>query len=485
MNQDIKKPRIAVIGAGVSGLATAWYLQKYAPTAEIHVVEASQDVGGVIQTKYQDPYLIELGADNFATLVPDAKEWVEELGLRQEFLSPKSDHRIAQVIRDGKLIPIPNGFSLMQPTNLWSVLSTPSLSMAGRLRLIGEYFIKPRTSQEDESVESFAVRRFGRECFDRLIEPIVGGIFTARSETLSMQATMPQFVEMERQYGGLIRATLAKRRSRAAAEEMARKASGARYDQFMAPKKGMSWWLQTVASKLNRPIMFRTTVVDVARDSAGSWRLNLSRTNETSVEPLCCDAVCIAVPSHRASVLVEKSHPQLAKQLQRIPYASSAVGVFAIEKNEIATSALCFGIVVPKIENRNCLAISLASEKYEGRCPDNVVIARVFMGGAVRPELMELSDARLLEMANQELHAMLGITSIPRSQTLVRWNNAMPQYLVGHMQLASSIRQSLAADPTLKLVGNAYDGVGIPQCVRLAKQTAKDLVTTLQTGGPR
>ena len=203
-------PRIAIVGAGISGLSTAWYLQKLLPNASIHLFEAGDQVGGVIQTVHTDPFLIEKGADNFATLMPDAIQMVDEMGLRDEFIAPKPDHRLAQVVRAGKVVPIPNGFSLMQPTRISSIVKTRALSLQGKLRMAAEYFVKRRESTTDESVESFAIRRLGRECFERLVETIVGGIFTARSETLSMQAAMPQFVSMEREHGWLIRVAIPK-----------------------------------------------------------------------------------------------------------------------------------------------------------------------------------------------------------------------------------------------------------------------------------
>ncbi len=159
-------------------------------------------------------------------------------GFARRVCDPNPEHRFAQVVHAGKVYPIPNGFSLMQPTQMAAILASPLLSWSGRLRILGEYFVRPRVSSEDESVESFAVRRLGRECFDRLVEPIVGGIFTARAETLSMHATMAQFVAMEKEHGSLIRAALAKRKSENQADKTARKATGARYDQFIAPKQG-------------------------------------------------------------------------------------------------------------------------------------------------------------------------------------------------------------------------------------------------------
>jgi protoporphyrinogen/coproporphyrinogen III oxidase len=484
---ESSSPRLAIVGAGISGLTTAWYLQRLLPNAHVDVFESSDKVGGVIQTHCQPPFLAELGADNFATLVPDALRMVEEMGLRDHFVSPKAEHRIAQVVRNGQVVPIPNGFSLMQPTRLSSVLTTPVLSFAGRLRLISEYCVKQSAQIDDESVESFAVRRLGRECFDRLVEPIVCGIFTARAETLSMQAAMPQFVSMEREHGGLIRGALAKRRSQNRFEVSARLANGARYDQFLAPSQGMGWWLQQIASSLKNPIKFRHRITQLQKQPNDTWLLSAIDHSQSSPQGVSAtfnyDAVCLALPSHAAASLLKPSHSKLAALLERIPYASSAVAILAVKREEIRPKAFCFGVVVPKIEHRNSLAISLASEKYTGRCPDDTVLVRVFMGGAIRPELLEQSDEQLLSLARNEVRELLGPSSLPRWQSLVRWNEAMPQYLVGHNQLIASIRELLTDDPTLRLIGNAFEGVGIPQCVKLARQTAEFYASRFASNG--
>lgn len=483
-SRHVRPLRIAVVGAGISGLTVAWNLERLLPNAIVDVFESADQVGGVIQTIDAAPILAELGADNFATLVPDAFCMVEEMGLQDQFIRPNSINRKAQVVRGGKLYPIPNGFSLMQPTRLSSVIASPILSPAGRLRLLFEYYVKRRNSLDDESVESFAVRRLGRECFDRLVEPIVGGIFTARAETLSMQAAMPQFVAMEREYGGLIRGAFAKRKSQSRSELAAREASGARYDQFLAPKLGMSWWMKKIAASLRHPILFRQRVVRLTKNDELSWTLHASNCNgknqSVQHEHPGYHAVCLALPSPRSAAILKVSHPSIAEKLDRIPYASSAVAVMAIERREIREDALCFGVVVPKLEHRDCLAISLASEKYTGRCPKELVLARVFMAGAVRPELMDKSDDELLHIARKEIKDLLGAQSLPRWQTLVRWTEAMPQYLVGHPLLVNSIRQSVDLDPTLRLVGNAFDGVGIPQCIQLARKTAEHFATLFQ-----
>jgi oxygen-dependent protoporphyrinogen oxidase len=478
----VSHPRIAIVGSGISGLSLAWYLQKRLPHASLTLIDSNRMVGGVIQTHVEAPYLIELGADNFATLVPDALQFVEEMGIRDEFVAPKREHRFAQVVRDGKLVPIPSGFSLMQPTKLTSILTTQTMSLAGRMRVLAEYFVPPRDRDDDESVESFAVRRLGRECFDRLIEPIVGGIFTARSETLSMQAAMPQFLEMEREHGGLIKAVLAKRKRQTQAEKMAKTATGARYDQFLAPKRGMSWWLNRIRDDLKGSVYLGHTVMSTTKNADGTWSLEVRGPDESSTpEHMEFDALCLAVSAPAASHLVKSVHPSLSSLLQRVPYASSAVAVLALNKNELSENARCFGVVVPAIERRESIAISLSSEKYDGRCPDDTLIARIFMGGALNPEILDKSDEQLLSAAKKEVRELLGIQSLPRWQRIVRWNSAMPQYLVGHRDWLQSVRNELAQEPTLRLIGNAYDGVGIPQCIRQARMTADYFTSLFQT----
>lgn len=489
------KIRIAVIGGGISGLATAWYLERNLSqaglsNASVHVLDTGSHVGGVIQTlsnehsnpiapDYSEPYLIELGADSFATLLPDAMQLVREMGLESEFITPKKNFRIAQVVHNGKLYPIPNGFSLMQPTRMGAILATPILSLPSRLRVLSEVFVKPKTDSEDESVASFAIRRLGKECFERLVEPIVGGIFTAKAETLSMQAAMPQFVRMEQEYGSLIRAALAKRRNASAEGKSAREASGARYDQFVAPKRGMSWWLEELARPLGNRLQSRSTATSLREIDTGQWEVKYRQSDPGQEHIEIFDAVCLALPSYRSAELLSAPCPKVAMLLDRIPYASSAIAVLALSRDEIHRNAFCFGSISPAIEHRNCLAISLSSEKYSGRCPDDTILARVFMGGALRPDLLELDDESLLRIAKQEVAELFGPHSKPKWERVVRWEQAMPQYLVGHLNLVQEIRSLVSKLNTLELTSNAFDGVGIPQCVRGAKQAAERLIDKL------
>ena len=465
--------RIAVIGGGISGLAASWELSR-AANVEATLLEASDRVGGILESIYDEGYLIERSADNFATLMPDALEFCREIGFESQLIRPQSHDRRAFVLNRSRILPIPLGFSLMQPTRIDSMLLTGTLSLAGKFRLAQEYFVPRRESNEDESLESFALRRLGREAYENLVEPIVSGIFTADPKTLSMQATMPQFVEMERLHGGLIRGHLRSRKTQA--KQIAGRASGARYDQFMAPAAGMSHWVQHIVQSLPRGCIQLSCGVrsaqQVSQDSsAPRWRLDTVR------GPMDFDGLVIGLPAGRTAKLLKASCPALSSMVGSIQYASSAVAVLIVDKADLKRRIDGFGLIVPRKEGRRVLAISYSSNKYAGRTPEDQILLRLFLGGAMAPDLVDESDARLHEMADEELRAILGWTGRkPRWQAIIRWKHAMPQYFVGHVQRIAEMDRTLSTLPGLQLCGAAYRGVGIPQCIRDGRRAAKTLL---------
>jgi oxygen-dependent protoporphyrinogen oxidase len=357
--------------------------------------------------------------------------------------------------------------------------------------LLSEFFVPKRDSKEDESLEDFACRRLGKEAFVRLVEPIVGGIFTADPQKLSMQATLPQFVEMEREHGGLIKGWLAQRRrnrnspkvagSRGAIEQQA---SGARYAQFLAPKQGMSWWIEEIAKQLTATkIHLNANVKSLQRnpehvrtDSIGRWSVELGTGEIKSF-----DAVVIATPSKTAGDLLQPLFADVGDLISRFRAASSAVAVMIVRKKDIAKMAWCFGIVVPAIENRRVLAISFTSLKYPGRVQDDEILVRLFLGGAMHPELLTLSNEQLLEIASEELREIIEWDGKARWSEVIRWESAMPQYDVGHLQQVELLEKLLEShDPTVRVAGATYRGVGVPQCIRSGRKAIEALKVVLQ-----
>lgn len=463
--------RIAVIGAGIAGLAAAIHMRKAQPESQVTIYESSGRAGGVLETIYDGPYLIERSADNFATLIPDALELCKLTGYTDQMISPQPNGRQAFVLNRGRILPIPVGFSLVQPTRVWPILTTGTLSLRGKLRMLGEYFVKARLSDEDESLESFATRRLGREAFENLVEPIVSGIFTADPSRLSVQATLPQFVKMEREQGGLIRGYLAARKQDAAA--VSRRASGARYDQFMAPRQGMSHWINHLVSTLPADtIRFHQPVEGIERQGADNWQVSTGGQSEQF------DAVIMAAPVQHAAKCLQSASADLASSLREIEYASSAVAVVIVDRAEIKGRIDGFGLIVPAREGRPVLAISYTSNKYAGRVPDDQLMLRIFLGGATQPEVVERSDEALMELASQQLREILDWRGEKfRWQGLVRWREAMPQYHLGHNARVESIMQQARQLGNLRLCGAGYSGVGIPQTVRSARLAVESLMT--------
>jgi protoporphyrinogen/coproporphyrinogen III oxidase len=444
-------------------------------------------LGGVLETIYQDDWLIERSADNFATLIPDARELSEACGLADTLIQPNQQDRQAFVYISKKCHPIPAGFSLMQPTRVLPILISGALSWRGKLRLLGEYWVaaRPRENSQsastdnfDESLKSFALRRLGQEAYERLVEPIVGGIFTADPNTLSMAATMPQFLAMEINCGGLIRGYLQSKRQDAASA--ARRASGARYDQFMAPRRGMSDWINSLAARLPANcVQLRQPVNSLRQATLGGDRTWIATTNDGS--QFQADAVIIATPAQATARLLTEAAPAAALLVGGIPYASSAVVAMIIDRKELKGRLDGFGIVIPSIEQRQALAISMTSNKYPGRTPQDQVLLRVFLGGAMHPEIMDLADAELSTIAAQEVQDIMGWTGQGLQwKAVIRWNQAMPQYLVGHVARLQQIEKLLAPLRSIQLCGAAYQGVGIPQCIRSGRQAARRILEVLR-----
>ncbi len=477
-------PRVAVIGAGISGLAAAAYLAKHLPRATIDIFESQGRIGGVIHTERfmadgAGEIQLEHAADNFASLLGHVDRLHKTLGIEPELLKPHLKYRFAQVVHRSQVTPIPLGFSMLQPSRLKPILSSPILSPLGKLRVLAEQIVPSRKSGDDESLKSFACRRLGKEAFEKLVEPIVCGIFTAKPESLSMQAALPQFVEMEAKFGSLIKAAKVARRKVSAKENMnadsAREATGARYDIFSAPRLGMSDWLQEIANALpsNVHIRLNSPVEAISQATDGKWDITAKDQRHTY------DGCIVALPAPQAAKLLSSCLPAVGNELGEIHYASSAVLVIGIKAAELQEKHRCFGIVVPQVENKNILAVSFSSLKYPGRCSDDQIICRIFLGGAVRPEIFDWDDERIKATAMTDVQALLGLKSAPLWTKLVRWPNSMPQYDVGHKQRVERIEALLQGYPTIKICGNAFRGVGIPQCVFSGETAATSLAGQL------
>lgn len=461
--------RIAIIGGGISGLAAAHRLRELAPNTKLTLFEATERVGGILQTTRQAGFLIERSADGFITNPPWALDLCHRLGISDQLLEINQDRRAFVVCR-GRLCEVPPGFTLMAPARLWPVLRSPILSPLGKLRLALEYFVpaRRRAAAEDESLAAFARRRLGREVFERLVQPLIGGIYTADPERLSLAATMPRFLEMERLAGGLLRA------SRRQAREQGGKtgdASGARFGLFMSLRNGMTSLVDALAGKLGSSIRLLSPVQSLEVTADKTWQIKTA-----AHEAERFDGVVLAAPVKAASELLRNVSPELAAEVVQIGRASSAIVCVGYRREQFSKPLQGFGFVAPRIESRSLLSVSYASLKYPGRAPNGHVLLRAFFGGALQPELALKSDGELLELTRRELGELLGLQGEPVITEIARWREAMPQYLLGHLQRVQKISALAAELPHFALAGNAFHGVGIPHCVRDGELAAENIL---------
>ncbi len=462
------RPRVAVLGGGISGLAAAHRLQELLPQAELKLFEASDRLGGVLQTQQHGCYQVELGSDSFITNKPQALDLCRRIGLEEELVTTNDRFRKTFVVCRGRLVEVPAGFLLMSPNRIWPLVTTPILSLWGKLRLGWEYFVPPRRSPQpnwDETLASFVTRRLGQETFERLVQPLIGGIYTADAEKLSLRATLPRFLEMEAQHGGLIRASLKKRGDRDAKAST----SGARYSLFVTPKNGLSSFIDRLAQTLSpQSVCLNAPVEGVCQGDHGRWQVQLA--DEVMG---FFDAIIVALPAPRAAVLLGEVNPSLSQQLGQIAYAGAAVVTLAYDRAQIRHALDGFGFVVPEVENRQILACSFSSVKFPGRAPEEKALLRVFVGGAKHPEMLKLSDEQLQRLVQEELGDLLGVSGNPELGVVSRYDGKMPQYHLGHLELVEQIEKSAATLPGLELCGNAYRGVGIPDCIASGWQAAE------------
>jgi len=463
--------QVAVIGAGISGLAAAWQIRRLRPEAEVVVFERQAEVGGVLGTVRENGFQVERSADNFITTLPWGVQLCRDLALDDQLVTTHPQHRRAFVVWRGRLHPLPDGFLMMAPTRLWPLATTPLLSPLGKLRAAMEYFIPPQSDDRDESLAQFARRRLGREVYERLVEPLVSAVYGADMERLSLLATLSRFREMERRYGSLIRAMRAQMaQRRQAGKSSGRHAgeSGARYSMFVTLQRGLQDLVDRLAASLPTGALRLNVGVSTVHRGDHQWVLQLS-----DGQQFASDAVILAVPAHAAAPILRELDPDLSEELAAITYTGSLILALAYRREDVGHRLNGSGCVVPGVEGSPFLAVSFSSQKYPHLAPEDHVLIRVFAGGARRPDLVSLEDAQVVRLLREEVEKLLEIHGQPVHHWLFRWSQAMPQYEVGHGDRLRRINERLTAWPGLALAGNAYRGVGIPHCIHSGQQAAR------------
>jgi oxygen-dependent protoporphyrinogen oxidase len=465
-------PHFIIVGGGIAGLAAAHRLQEISRERELPLrftlLEASGRVGGTLRTEHRDGFLLELGPDSFISEKPWALALCRRIGLESELIGTRDEHRATFVVHNGKLELLPEGFMLLAPTKFSPLLCSRLFSWPGKLRMALDLVLPRGPQQDDESLGSFVRRRFGREVLERVAQPLIGGIYTANPDHLSLAATMPRFLQMEREHRSVIAAMWKASRHR---PQEAKNASGARWSLFVTLRSGMQTFVDTLTARLSLGHIRQHCVVSQIQREGEHWRVDCGDGN-----PLLADGVILATPTFHTAPIVRTLDPQLAEHLATIRYSSAVTVNLAFRRDQIPHPLNGFGFVVPHIENRKIIACSFSSIKYAGRAPESHALLRAFVGGSLQEELFSLDDAAMEQAVRQELATFLGIHTAPLFVQIARYPRSMPQYQVGHLHLVDTIEKQMAKHPGLALAGSAYRGVGIADCVRSGEAAAESVV---------
>lgn len=458
---------VAVIGGGISGLSAAWYLQQH--DISYTLVERSGRWGGLVLTDTVDigepqPFIVEGGPDSFLTQKPWAWQLARELGLEDQLLGTNDEKRRVFVVNRGRLTPLPDGVLMIVPTKFMPFALSPLISIPGKLRMALDFFIKPRLDGADETLAEFVRRRLGSEALDKLAEPLMSGIYNAEAEKQSLLATFPRFRALEEKYGSLARGMIQARKS-------PRKSNGAP-SMFISLTNGAQALIESLSTDLTGECLLNTGVRGIIRSGTG-YLLTLS-----SGETLYADALIVATPAYVTADLLRSLAPEAAEGLAAIRYVSTGTLSLGFRADEFEHPLDGFGVVVPRSEDRPINALTWSSTKFDHRAPEGHVLLRAFFGGSRRPEMMEKSDEELIAIVRSELKSLMGVTARPLFERIYRWHRSNPQYDAGHLEHINAIESRLPNG--VYLTGSAYRGIGLPDCVRQAKETAGKVAAGLR-----
>jgi protoporphyrinogen/coproporphyrinogen III oxidase len=468
--------KVAIVGGGIAGLATAYYLHERGRGAiDYTLIESAPYLGGKIVSAREKGFVVEGGPDSFLTTKTAALELCHALGLGDQLIGTNDAGRKVFVWSRGQLRAMPDGVMLIIPTKIMPFVQSSLISPLGKLRMGMDVLIPPRKDDGDESLSHFVRRRLGAEALDKIAEPMIAGIYVADAENLSLQSTFPRFLDMEKKYGGLLRGVIAQKR---ASNGNGKNGNGkSATSMFMTLRGGLQQLVEAIVARLNQDALVLNRCVMVVKregDHQGDLGQYIVTLNDGA--RIHADEVVFATPAYATADAVQSINPELASRLRAIRYVSTATVSLGFKRSELAHPLDGFGFVVPRSENRKIIACSWSSTKFDCRAPEGYALVRAFIGGARAEHLVEQDDAALAEMAREELRAMMGITATPVLTKVYRWNKANPQYDVGHAGRIADIDQLVTQYPGLHLAGGAYHGVGIPDCIQDGARVAEQIL---------
>ena len=463
-----------IVGGGIAGLATAYELHRRG--LPFLLLESALRPGGVILSEDVDGFTIDAGPDSLLVQKPDGIKLCEELGLGDR-LVPTKPPRLAFILRDGTLHPLPASSVLGVPTRIGPFISTRLFSMPGKMRMGAELFVPTRRDDEDESIGAFMTRRFGEEATTYLAEPLLAGIHAGDVNRLSLRALFPRFVETERTCGSLLRAFRGQRQPRPKTSGGGAPRELNKDGAFRSLPGGLSELTRALVAALPSPsIRLNTRVERVGRSTSGSRSFRVDLANGESLE---ARSVVIAAPAYVAATVIREMQPQLAQLCGDIEYASTATIALAFAREHVKHPLKGSGFVVPRVEGLGILAASWLSSKWPHRAPEGRVLLRTFAGGARDPQALALSDKELIDRSIKALTPLIGVTGSPMLTRVYRWERASAQHNVGHLARIAAIERLLAGQPGLFVTGSGFRGVGIPDCIADGRATGAQVASWL------
>jgi len=455
--------RIAIIGGGISGLAAAFALEEKRRAGvpfEYVVYEAHPRLGGVLVTERVEGCLVEAGPDSFLTEKPWAADLCRQIGLADQLIGSNDRQRKTYILAKGKLVVIPDGLMFMVPTKILPTVFSPLFSMRTKVRMAAEWFHPPQQVKSEETVAEFVGRHYGAEVVDLLADPLLSGVYGGEASQLSMRAVLPRFVDMEAKHGSLGRAMLSARGKMAAA------AKGPPPPLFTSLKEGMQQMVDALLACLDANSLRASTLVQSVIPQEGGWTVSAGYQSDQF------DALIIATPAPAASVLLQMADQNLSRELGEIRYSSSVTITLGYDHNVRRSLPPGFGFLVPRSEGRRMLAATFVHNKFPHRAPESRALIRCFLGGSRDEHILHSSHDEILKIVRDELKQILGLAAEPLFARIYKWKGAMAQYCVGHherVQRIESLRKKL---PGLALAGNAFTGIGVPDCIRSGKEAA-------------
>lgn len=465
---------VVIVGGGIAGLSTAFALLEQAAATGVPltctVLEATPAWGGKIVTHRVNDLVIEAGPDSFLSQKPAGLDLCNKLGLSDQLINTNETSKKASVFSQGRLHELPEGLVTFTPTQLGPFLRSGLLSWTGLARMGLDVLVPARRSMEDESLASFFRRRFGRQAFERMIEPLMAGIYAGDAEQMSVRATFPRFVELEQQHGSVIRGMAASHRTRSVTASKL----GPRRTMFVTLRQGVAGLVAALTARIQRQgATLRTScpvsALRVRSHQVGRWMYDVILDDGSA---LSAEALVLATPAYVGAELVRPLSPMAAGLMEQIPYASTATISLAYDPQAVGQMVEGFGFVVPRVERRDLVAATWTSLKWPHRAPADRFLVRCYVGGVGREGILKLDDAELFQRVQADLASMAGLTATPRYEEVNRWERAMPQYTLGHLNRVAEIEAALGRFSGLFVTGAAYRGVGIPDCIKDGTTTA-------------